>query len=442
APILATAIPEHKPKPMFMSHIKPIALLLGLTILAGCGTTPEHRRSPAEPVPVTRTAAALLDQAQTAQEPERSALLISAADQLLQQHKAADALLALQKSNRGALSEAQQEQFILLGAQASLDLGQGEQALRFLQDAKAPLFQAADLETQQRLSDLRARAYLTKGDALLSAMERVFAAGLYTGDTYWHNHELIWTTLAQVPTQELQATLTETPEPDLRGWIDLALRMRHQPASLDDQLQALREWQQSNIGHPAARRLPEELQLLSTVRQRRPQQIALTLPLTGPLAAAGNAIRDGFLAAYYADSHRTEQGVEIQIFDTSRYPSYLDLYQTLSGMPFDLVVGPLDKNAVAQLEQLEQLTIPVLALNYTESATAVGKPLYQFGLAIEDEIAQTVEHAWSSGYRRAVIIVPESSAGQRAQQAFANAWQQRDRKSTRLNSSHVKISYA
>jgi len=255
---------------MFMSHIKPIALLLGLIILAGCGTTPEQRRSAAEPVPVTRTAAALLDQAQKAQEPERSALLISAADQLLQQHKAADALLALQKSNRGALSEAQQEQFILLGAQASLDLGQGEQALRFLQDAKAPLFQAADLETQLRLSDLRAQAYLTKGDALLSAMERVFAAGLYTGDTYWHNHELIWTTLAQVPTQELQATLTETPEPDLRGWIDLALRMRHQPASLDDQLQALREWQQSNIGHPAARRLPEELQLLSTVRQRRP----------------------------------------------------------------------------------------------------------------------------------------------------------------------------
>src|SRR5690606_40454673 len=115
----------------------------------------------------------------------------------------------------------ERERYLLLGAQANLQQDQGEQALQLLGQAVPPLFSNTSLETQQQLSELRATAYLVSNDPLLSALERVFAAGLLSGDAYDRNHELIWSALARVPTNELQHALEEAVEGDLKGWLDL-----------------------------------------------------------------------------------------------------------------------------------------------------------------------------------------------------------------------------
>src|SRR5690606_41583632 len=78
-------------------------------------------------------------------------------------------------------------------------------------------------------------------------------------------------------------------------------------------LQSLRLGQQQYPLHPAARQLPGELQMLSSLSDQRPQRIALTLPLSGPLSSAGAPIRDGFLASYYADPQRLESSIQIEI---------------------------------------------------------------------------------------------------------------------------------
>src|SRR5690606_7949245 len=147
-----------------------------------------------------------------------------------------------------------------------------------------------------------------------------YTAGLATGDDYTRNHELIWSPLAQVPTDELQHALQESVEGDLKDRLELAARLR-QDTGLDPKVQVISLWRQQYPLHPAARQLPGELQMLSSLSDQRPQRIALTLPLSGPLSSAGAAIRDGFLATYYTDPQRLESGIQIEIFATSTNPS-------------------------------------------------------------------------------------------------------------------------
>jgi len=411
------------------------ASFLCLALLSGCSTltTPDAETTPqaTEAVQAER----LLQQALQSQEPTRSQLLLQSAEQFLTEGRADRTLLALRQAQLSQLSIPEREQYLLLGAQANLQQGQGAEALRFLEQATPPLFSEASLQTQQLLSELRAEAYLISGDPLLSAIERVFVAGLLSGDEYNRNHELIWSALAQVSTDELQHALNESVEGDLKGWLALALALRRD-IGLEQQLQSLRLWQQQYPLHPAARQLPGELQMLSSLSDQRPQRIALTLPLSGPLSSAGAAIRDGFLASYYADPQRLESSIQIDIFDTSASPSYLNLYHGITSVNhYDMIVGPLDKTAVAELESAQQLTVPVLALNYTDQALSRlsappahseetrQQPLVQFGLAIEDEIIQVTQRAWQDGHRRALVIVPASAWGQRALQTFQSQWQ-------------------
>jgi outer membrane PBP1 activator LpoA protein len=49
-------------------------------------------------------------------------------------------------------------------------------------------------------------------------------------------------------------------------------------------------------GHPAASRLPRDLQLLQQLIAEKPKHVALLLPVSGKLGRAGRAIRDGFFA--------------------------------------------------------------------------------------------------------------------------------------------------
>lgn len=410
------------------------ASLLCLALLSGCSTltTPDAEKSSPQAAATLRVEQ-LLQQARQSQEPVRSQMLLQAADRLFSEGRADRSLQVLQQIQPEQLSVQEREQYLLLATQANLQLGNNEQALRLLEQAVPPLFVDAPLQTQQLLSELRAAAYLANHDPLLSAIERIFAAGLLSDEDYNRNHELIWTALTQTSTEDLQRALDESTEGDLKGWLELALQLR-QNTGLEQQLQALQIWRQQRPLHPAARQLPGELQMLASLSQQRPQRIALTLPLSGPLGSAGAAIRDGFLAAYYMDPHRLTNGIQVEIIDTATSTSYLNLYDSLTtSNSYDVVVGPLDKSAVAELESSPELPLPVLALNYTDNAlntsrglpaaqTSSRHPLVQFGLAIEDEIAQTTQQAWQDGHRRALVIVPASPWGQRALHSFQNQW--------------------
>lgn len=150
-------------------------------------------------------------------------------------------------------------------------------------------------------------------------------------------------------------------------------------------------------------------------------RIALLLPLSGSLAAQGQAIRNGFFAAYYQDKQQQSKAPEIQVIDTSQ-GDIIALYQQAIRQGARIVVGPLLKEDVERLAQWNHLTVPTLALN----SIGVGpiRNLYQFGLSPIDEAQQAALRAWTDGYRQALVIAPNTDWGHANANIFAQQFQQ------------------
>ncbi len=153
----------------------------------------------------------------------------------------------------------------------------------------------------------------------------------------------------------------------------------------------------------------------------KPRRIALLLPLSGAQAAAAEAIRDGFMAAYFAEPAGSGRP-EILVFDEER-PGPAAAYQAAIDAGADSIVGPLLKESVNAVAAIAG-PVPLLTLNYLDTVdTAAG--FHQFALAPEDEAASIAERAASQGQLRALALVPDSEWGRRMLTAFASAFEAR-----------------
>ncbi|MCK4608551.1 MAG: penicillin-binding protein activator [Gammaproteobacteria bacterium] len=161
-----------------------------------------------------------------------------------------------------------------------------------------------------------------------------------------------------------------------------------------------------------------------TLTTEHPEQVALLLPLHGPLAASGQAIKNGFLAAYYYSLEQGQSKSSIKVIDTSG-SDVSALYRQAIKDGADFVVGPLTKGNVQEIIDLGDLPTPTLALNtvanYTDFDT---KNLYQFGLFTEDEITQMAVRAWQEHPGRALIIAPQNAWGQTVAKTLQKTWQE------------------
>src|SRR5699024_6895039 len=141
---------------------------------------------------------------------------------------------------------------------------------------------------------------------------------------------------------------------------------------------------------------------------------------SGRLAAFGRAVRDGFMAAWY---EQRDNRPMVRQYDTAE--GEIDaLYEAAVAEGAELVIGPLDKQQVAELQQREELLVPVLALNRSESGEAAPEHFYQFGLAPEDEALLLAETAARQRHQRALILSLSDDSSQRVVQAFAERWQE------------------
>lgn len=144
--------------------------------------------------------------------------------------------------------------------------------------------------------------------------------------------------------------------------------------------------------------------------------LALILPLSGPLAATGAAVRDGFLAA------AAESGAQVRVFDSgSGVDQASPVFREALRSGPSLIVGPLRKEAV-QAIAMEHPGAPWLALNYLDAPIPVDG-LVQFGLRPEDEGRAAADDAYQRGLRRALALIPQSTVnsdwGERALAAFS-----------------------
>lgn len=151
-----------------------------------------------------------------------------------------------------------------------------------------------------------------------------------------------------------------------------------------------------------------------------PQKIALLLPLQGSVAGSAQAIRNGFLAAYYTDKQNNANTPSVSVIDTSS--DVRSAYQQAVAQGASVIVGPLTKPQVQQLASMGNLPVPTLALNTIDTNNAPNN-LYFYGLSPRDEAAQAAQRAWQSGYRRALIMAPANAWGQGIANAFVQQWQ-------------------
>lgn len=151
-------------------------------------------------------------------------------------------------------------------------------------------------------------------------------------------------------------------------------------------------------------------------------RVTLLLPLQGKLASVGQAVRDGFLTAYN-NASISARPAHVDIIDTTRMGSIEAAYQKAVEQGADFIVGPLAKEDVQALNLFDNLSVPVLALNYLDASQATSAQLYQFGLSPLDEARQVAILAQQNDYHRALIIVPAGNWGQSVAHVFQSEWQ-------------------
>ena len=122
---------------------------------------------------------------------------------------------------------------------------------------------------------------------------------------------------------------------------------------------------------PAPAFAPAEQVELAGQPPWQPAQVGLLIPLQGPLASAGRAVRDGFIAAYLHRKGAAKPGLRIYDSVASPMPA---LHRQCLADGIELIVGPLSKENLAALRDLNP-EIPVLGLNYLDKPQAAQGPL-------------------------------------------------------------------
>lgn len=387
--------------------------------------------------------------------PQREHYTLRTAELLMLGNYVPQALQMLNEIEPTTLSADLQIRHALLSASISLARQLPDAALDSLSQVENLLMSADEIRPQDtlRLHQLRATAFAQLGNHLESARERVLLEPLLGDpDAVLNNQEAILHSLQNLSPAALQALQTAGPPDVLSGWLELVL-LGSKMADSQQGGADMVTWRERYPDHPA---LDEIVATVLLARPRvlpLPKKIALILPLNNRFAKAASAVRDGFLAAYYAQPSNTSINLEstgspadtfgmstfdtpasvvpsIAIYDAGDDPGFIDLiYEQAVDDGAEFVVGPLNKDAVNQLAAHEELPVPVLALNYSgqhgeNAAKNLPDNLFQLSLSPEQEAQQVAERAWLDNYSRAAIITPSSAWGTRVAKAFSERWLQ------------------
>jgi len=153
-----------------------------------------------------------------------------------------------------------------------------------------------------------------------------------------------------------------------------------------------------------------------SILPRAVENLAVLLPDSGALGSVGKEIYQGM----------QDMGNQFgTVTSSKRYATtaanVINQYQQATSEGADIVVGPLDKDALDELLASSVLTVPVLSLNYASDEQS-SPALYQFGLSPEDEARQVAAFTTGRGLRQALVLVPDSQWGSRLAAAFTAAY--------------------
>lgn len=389
-----------------MRFLVPTLVTVAWLILAtaGCQSTPPVVEQPREEVPAEPVAKPGPREADA-----EARASLDEAERLANEGDWVGATALFSIVPREQLSAADRLRHGLLGVRLAVRSGDVEEARRLAAtlDLSSRVDPIDRLLAEAWLAALHGRPALAAGRLMRSTLPEssTDAARQRVNDTIW---ELVSLTPA-LETLALADRGTDTE----RAWWSLRLDLLRSP-TLGDNPARVAAWQAAHPEHPGARQLPTVLRAPAATT-RQPRQVALLLPVSGPLARAGRAVRDGFMTAWFAQPE--EQRFAVRVYDTGRN-SLAEIVPRALADGAEVIVGPLQREAVSALNDLAP-DVPVLALNYLAAGTPTPQ-LAQFGLAIEDDVGSLVHWLRDTGAERIMVLHGPHEWAARVERALAD----------------------
>lgn len=276
---------------------------------------------------------------------------------------------------------------------------------------------------------LRARAYEQQDKTMAAVSERLAADYVLRDQTRRMEHvDTLWEQVRQLDRNQINE-LRQDANPAAAGWLELALIEKAELTDPANLRRTLDDWQLQYPDHPGVETvLPRLRDLVANIGQL-PKTIGLILPFSSTYGEAARIIRDGFMAGWYQEG--SEQP-EIRVYDAGQ-DNIVSVYNRAVTDGVQMIVGPLQKDAVNTLVTQGLITVPTLALNYFEGDAAAVQAinagqrlplLYQFSLAPEDEARQIAERAWFDGHAYALAMTPANEWGDRIYEAFRKSFEE------------------
>lgn len=412
-------------------------LALLLILFAGCGNMPEKDISQIKTTDLYEQARGhesrgnLLEAAQNYQllaernaSPAREGHLLEAANLLSRGHHNDRAKTLIATINTKQLTTDQNLRLRLINARIAMDEKQPRAALEQLQ---LPTSITLPADLQLEWYTLKAAAATLTASHLEAVRAHIELGSMLHGkEVSEGNQQQLWQALNQLSDSELKGVRRQPPPDLLSGWLDLATLARPSPAQATQFDQQLAQWRSRYPHHPARESLvvrPEGNSRVA-VSNQLPGKIALLLPLSGSFSNQAAAVRDGFMAAYYA-RRSSNYNPTIRVYDTTdNVETGMTVYRQALDEGASFIVGPLHKPLLERITGNGKIQVPTLALNYLSDESVAVSNLYQYGLLPEGEARQVAERAAADGHSRALALIPTGEWGDRMLATFSKAWQQ------------------
>ncbi len=232
-------------------------------------------------------------------------------------------------------------------------------------------------------------------------------------------NDTIWRLLRPVAQDQLAELARNTAEPLYAGWLQLAYIAKHYGADPNQLISYLGRWQRQHKDHPAALRLPSDLEKALNTKPYRPRKIAVLLPLSGDEGEIANPVRAGILSRYLKTP---ESNVQLEFYDTGKDP--VKAYQQALNEGAEFIIGPLlpgNLNKLKQYQTQNPSSVPQLYLNQPERFTPE-ENRYYFSLSPQQEAADAAMHMFRRGIKAPLIFAANNKIGHRMAYAFNQEW--------------------
>jgi len=297
--------------------------------------------------------------------------------------------------------------------QAGLALAQGRpsEAIEALRRIPEPW--PAPLASE--LLGVRAQAEFASGE-LLDGIRSTEARASVLGTAEERRENYARLVDAMLANPGASAAVPAEATPGERAWFELGQLLGAPDADPAAMARRSADWRNRHPYHPGGDFLPQATATaVGALDAADATVIALLLPMSGRLDAAGRAVRDGFLAA--ALDEPPARRPRIEILDTAALGATAAYARALE-IGAGAIAGPLVKEDIAALLASRSLPVPTLALN----SVPVDSPppfLFQFALDPEQEARAVARRVIRDGHVRGVALFPRSAWGERVQAAFA-----------------------